>query len=124
MLIANRQVAVTVALWTGARAWLLGTTLYLPDEWLTSRQRVGSQIPAAVQFEPKWRLALTLLRQVRAAGLTVRTPRPSAGAIEQHYQELNDEIGLDQFERRTILDGNAMSYSSGGAGSLTRCQRS
>ncbi len=69
--IANCQVAVTVALWTGARAWLLGATLYLPEEWLTPRQRARAQIPATVQFEPKWQLALTLLRQVRAAGFTV-----------------------------------------------------
>ena len=67
----NCQTAVTVALWTGARAWLLGATLYLPEEWLTPRQRARAQIPGAVQFEPKWRLALTLLRQVRAAGFTL-----------------------------------------------------
>ena len=35
--IANCQVAVTVALWTGVRAWLLGAILYLPEEWLTPR---------------------------------------------------------------------------------------
>ena len=65
--IANCQTAVTVALWTGTRAWLLGATLYLPEEWLTPRQRTRAQIPAAVRFAPKWQLALTLLRQVRAA---------------------------------------------------------
>jgi len=69
--VANCQVAVTVALWTGARAWLLGARLYLPEAWLTPRQRARAQIPAAVRFAPKWRLALTLLRQVRAAGFTV-----------------------------------------------------
>jgi SRSO17 transposase len=69
--IANCQVAVTVALWTGVRAWVLGATLYLPEEWLTVRQRARAQIPATVRFEPKWRMALTLLRQVRAAGFTV-----------------------------------------------------
>jgi len=69
--IANCQTAVTVALWTGARAWLLGATLYLPEEWLTPRQRTRAQSPAAVRFAPKWQLALTLLRQVRAAGFTV-----------------------------------------------------
>jgi SRSO17 transposase len=69
--IANCQTAVTVALWTGTRAWLLGATLYLPEEWLTPRQRARAQIPAAVRFAPKWQLALTLLRQVRAAGFTV-----------------------------------------------------
>ena len=30
--VANCQVAVTVALWNGVRAWILGATLYLPDE--------------------------------------------------------------------------------------------
>jgi SRSO17 transposase len=69
--IANCQTAVTVALWTGARAWLLGARLYLPEEWLTPRQRARAQIPAVVRFKPKWRLALTLLRQVRAAGFSV-----------------------------------------------------
>jgi SRSO17 transposase len=29
--IANSQTAVTVGLWTGARAWTLGLTLYLPE---------------------------------------------------------------------------------------------
>jgi SRSO17 transposase len=69
--VANCQVAVTVALWTGMRAWLLGATMYLPEAWLTPRQRARAQIPVAVQFEPKWRLALMLLRQVRAAGFTL-----------------------------------------------------
>ena len=41
--IANCQTAVTVALWTGARAWLLGATLYLPEAWLTPRQRSAGE---------------------------------------------------------------------------------
>ena len=69
--VANCQTAVTVALWTGARAWFLGATLYLPEAWLTPRQRARAQIPAAVRFAPKWQLALTLVRQVRAAGFTL-----------------------------------------------------
>jgi len=69
--IANCQVAVTVALWNGARAWMLGAQLYLPEEWLTAAQRTRARIPSTVAFQPKWQLALTLLRQVRAAGLTV-----------------------------------------------------
>jgi SRSO17 transposase len=60
-----------VALWTGARAWLLGATLYVPEEWLTPARRAQAQIPRAVRFAEKWRLALTLLRQVRAAGFTL-----------------------------------------------------
>lgn len=66
--IANCQVATTVALWTGVRAWCLGAILYLPEEWLTPEARARARIPTAVTFHEKWRHALTLLRQVRAAG--------------------------------------------------------
>lgn len=66
--IANCQVAVSVALWTGARAWMLGAALYLPEAWLTPDARQRARIPGPVRFQEKWRLALTLLRQVRASG--------------------------------------------------------
>jgi SRSO17 transposase len=69
--VGNCQVAVTAALWTGVQAWLVGAQLYLPASWLTPAQRVRGKIPDAVVFQEKWRLALTLLRQVRAAGLAI-----------------------------------------------------
>jgi SRSO17 transposase len=69
--VANCQVAVTAALWTGVRAWMLGAALYLPEEWLTPEARQRARIPATVGFQEKWRLALTLLRQIRAAGFHV-----------------------------------------------------
>lgn len=69
--VANCQVAVTAALWNGTRAWMLGAALYLPEEWLTPSQRLRARIPAGVRFQSKGQLALTLLRQVRAAGITV-----------------------------------------------------
>src|SRR5262249_54423021 len=69
--VANCQVAVTAALWTGARAWMLGAALYLPATWLTSEARQRAKIPTAIRFQEKWRLALTLLRQVRAAGFRI-----------------------------------------------------
>ena len=69
--IANCQVAVTAALWTGVRAWCLGALLYLPEEWLTPLARERTRIPPAVTFQEKWRMALRLLRQARAAGLTL-----------------------------------------------------
>ncbi len=69
--VANCQVAVTAALWTGVRAWMLGAALYLPEEWLTPDARQRAQIPAAIRFQEKWRLALALLRQARASGVQV-----------------------------------------------------
>ncbi len=69
------QVAVTAALWTGMRAWMLGAALYLPEEWLTPEARQRARIPATVRFQEKWRLALTLLRQIERPAS--RSPRCS-----------------------------------------------
>ena len=69
--IANCQVATTVALWTGVRGWFLGVKLYLPEEWLTPDRQQQTRIPAGLHFQEKWRHALSLLRQVRAAGFTL-----------------------------------------------------
>ena len=69
--VANCQFAVTAALWTGMRAWMLGAALYVPPTWLTPEARQRAKIPATVRFQEKWRLALTLLRQARAAGFQI-----------------------------------------------------
>jgi SRSO17 transposase len=69
--VGNCQVAVTAALWTGVQAWCVGALLYLPQTWLTPAQRARGKIPETVRFQEKWRLALTLLRQVRAAGIAI-----------------------------------------------------
>ena len=70
--VANCQVAVTAALWAGQRAWPMGALLYLPEAWTTDRaRRASAQIPATIGFQEKWRLALTLVRRTRAAGVTV-----------------------------------------------------
>jgi SRSO17 transposase len=69
--IANCQKAITVALWSGARAYLLGAALYLSEEWLTDAARARAHIPSTVRFQQRWRLALTLLRQVRASGIVI-----------------------------------------------------
>lgn len=70
--VANCQVAVTAALWTGQRAWPMGAALYLPEAWTPDGpRRAAARIPTAVSFQEKWRLALTLVRQTRAAGITL-----------------------------------------------------
>jgi len=70
--VANCQVAVTAALWTGQRAWPMGASLYLPEAWTSDPTRgTAARIPATVSFQEKWRLALTLVRRTRAAGVTL-----------------------------------------------------
>jgi SRSO17 transposase len=70
--VANCQVAVTAALWTGHRAWPMGAALYLPAAWTSDPTRCATaRMPPAVRFQEKWRLALTLVRQTRAAGIAL-----------------------------------------------------
>ena len=69
--IANCQVATTALLWAKGRAWILGATLYLPKEWTRDRARCARvSVPPTLRFQEKWRLAVTLVRRARAAGLT------------------------------------------------------
>ena len=67
--IVNCQAAVTAALWSEGRAFLVGAALYLPQSWVTDAARARGHIPTTARFQEKWRLALTLLRQVRASGI-------------------------------------------------------
>jgi SRSO17 transposase len=77
--ITNCQIAVTAALWTGVRGWLVGAELYLPEAWLSPERRYEAHIPGPVRFQEKWRLALTLVRRVRAAGITIDAIVADAG---------------------------------------------
>jgi SRSO17 transposase len=104
--VANCQVAVTVALWTGVRAWMLGAALYLPEAWLTPEARQRAKIPPAIRFQEKWRLALTLLRQARAAGFQITAVLGDA------------EFGDNATLRRT-LDRLKLPYALGISSTLT-----
>lgn len=97
--IGNCQIAVTAALWTGVRAWFLGAELYLPEPWLTPERRARAQIPAGVRFQEKWRLALTLLRRVRRAGLTIDLVTADAG----YGDILAFREGLEQLQLSYVL---------------------
>lgn len=70
--IANCQVAVSTAFLADQQAWPTSMELYLPDEWAADPdRRARAEVPATVRFRPKWRIALTHIRQVRAAGLQI-----------------------------------------------------
>ena len=64
---------------TGQRSWFVGAELYLPDAWLTAERRLQARIPLSRRFEEKWRLALRIVRRVRAAGVTVEAVVADAG---------------------------------------------
>jgi len=103
--IGNCQVAVTAALWTGVRAWLVGAELYLPQGWVTPERRREARIPTGVRFQEKWRLALTVIRRVRTAGIQIDLVVADAG------------YG-DGLPFRTALERLHLPYMLGVAGSL------
>lgn len=110
--VANCQVAVTAALWTGARAWMLGAALYLPKSWLTPEDRQRARIPAAIRFQEKWRLALTLLRQVRASGFRLTAVLGDAdfgdnSTLRQYLHRIGLAYALGISSYLTVFRGGA-----------------
>ena len=95
--VANCQVAVTAARWTGQRAWPMGALLYLPEAWISDRvRRATARIPATVVFQEKWRLALEMLDEMREWGVRVPLAVADAGygEIGEFRQGLEDR-GMD-----------------------------
>lgn len=78
--IANCQIAVSTALIADGLAWLTSMELYLPETWATDdTQRARAQIPRAVTFREKWRIAVAHVRTVLAAGFTLEAVVADAG---------------------------------------------
>lgn len=94
--IANCQVAVSTALLTDTLAWPTTLELYLPQAWAqdaSRRERAG--IPRSVRFREKWRIALTHIRQVRAAGIQIDAVLADAAYGNVHaFRTAVDRMGL------------------------------
>jgi SRSO17 transposase len=70
--IGNCQVAVSSALIADGRTWPLTFELYLPETWMSDRdRRAAVGIPPTLPFRPKWRIALSHVRTVLKAGFTL-----------------------------------------------------
>lgn len=68
--VANCQVAVTLQWATQREVVGLEARLYLPESWANDRQRMAKAgIPEGVGYQPKWQLALTMLRRAHTNGL-------------------------------------------------------
>jgi SRSO17 transposase len=69
--VASCQVAVTLQLATQREVLGLDACLYLPQTWADDRERrEKSGIPAGVAYQPKWQLALAMLRRAHVNGLS------------------------------------------------------
>jgi len=71
--VGNCQVAVTCCYSDPQATWPVAVRLYLPREWTEEPERCQrARVPAAVTFQTKPQIALTLLDQARAWGVPHR----------------------------------------------------
>ena len=64
------QVAVSVSLANDAVSLPVAYRLYLPESWAHDRRRRrAAGVPDAIEFQPKWQLALAELRALQAEGV-------------------------------------------------------
>jgi SRSO17 transposase len=100
--VASCQVAVTLQLATDREVLGLDARLYLPQAWADDRERCEkSGIPAGVAYQPKWQLALTMLRRAQANGWSGTVLADSLfGTVTEFRQQLAAEgwtycVGID-----------------------------
>ena len=88
--VASCQVAVTLQLATNREVLGLDARLYLPQVWSDDQERCEkSGIPADVPYQPKWQLALAMLRRARANGLSGTILADSLfGTVTEFRQQL------------------------------------
>jgi SRSO17 transposase len=94
--IANCQVAVSTALLADQQAWPTTMELYLPEDWAADLdRRARADTPRTLLFRPKWRIALTHVRQVRASGLQIDGILADAAYGNVHaFRTAIDRMGL------------------------------
>ena len=67
--VASCQVAVTLQFATAAEVVGLEAQLYLPSAWTEDADRMAKAgVPDTVEYQPKWQMALTMLRRAYANG--------------------------------------------------------
>jgi SRSO17 transposase len=68
--VASCQVAVTLQFATASQVVALDARLYLPQAWADDRDRTTKAgVPDAVGYQPKWQMALAMVRRAVANGL-------------------------------------------------------
>ena len=103
----NCQVAVSVSLANEAVSVPAAYRLYLPESWARDRRRRrAAGVPDAVEFAPKWQLALAQIRALQAEGVP-----PAPVVADAGYGDTTDF--------REALTAGGLSYIVGVKGTTT-----
>ena len=93
--VASCQVAVTLQFATPREVVGLDARLYLPQSWADDPRRLQkSGVPEDVGYQPKWQLALAMLRRAQANGLGGIVLADSAFGTVTEFRTTLDEMNL------------------------------
>ena len=100
--VASCQVAVTLQFATARHVVALDARLYLPEAWAEDRDRLAKAgVPDAVGYEPKWQMALAMVRRAVANGFAGVVLADSLfGTVTEFRQQLHGDgrkycVGID-----------------------------
>lgn len=98
--VGNCQIGVSVSGVTAQASCPLNWRLFLPQEWDGDLRRDACRVPDEVSHEPKWKLGLSMLDQLRGWGL-----EPPVVLGDAAYGDITDfRVGLQEREIAYVLD--------------------
>jgi SRSO17 transposase len=98
--IGNCQLGVSISAVTAQASCPIDWRLFLPQEWDEDPRRIVCRVPDEVRHEPKWKLALEMIDELRGWGL-----EPPAVLGDAAYGDITElRLGLEQREIGYVLD--------------------
>lgn len=98
--IGNCQLGVSISAVTAQASCPIDWRLFLPAEWDEDPRRIVCRVPDEVRHEPKWKLALEMIDELRGWGL-----EPPAVLGDAAYGDITElRLGLEQREIGYVLD--------------------
>jgi SRSO17 transposase len=98
--IGNCQIGVSINAATAQASCPIDWRLYLPAEWDRDPRRVACRVPDQARHEPKWKLALEMIDELRGWGIT-----PPVLLGDAAYGDITElRLGLEAREIAYVLD--------------------
>jgi SRSO17 transposase len=98
--VANCQVGVSISAATAQASCPIDWRLFLPAEWDEDSRRQACRVPEEVRYQPKWRLALEMVDELRGWGL-----EPAPVLADAAYGDVTElRVGLQERGIDYVLD--------------------
>ena len=98
--VGNCQIGVSISAVTAQASCPLDWRLFLPESWNEDPRRTACRVPEEVAYQPKWKLALDMIDELRAWGIV---PPPVLG--DGAYGDVTGlRTGLEERGLEYVLD--------------------